>query len=286
MKTFENNFVLKVAATPIGNLFETSERLLQAFHEVDIILCEDTRVTKHLLDLLQVDYHAKLVKFEKYNENQLAEEVINWIKIQKEKILLVSDAGYPLISDPGYSLVKLCEENEVAVEVINGPSSIIHALVASGFPTNNFMFLGFLGKTSNERINYLSTYKNLKTTFIILESVHRLKSTLADLYDVLGNQAVCIARELTKRHEEIIHSDLCNLINCEINLKGEFVLVVRNEPTKLVVSLEDATSEIKDLLFNQKWRTKDISNYISQKYKLDAKQVYHQVLKFKSDEEN
>lgn len=248
MKTFENEYVLKVAATPIGNLFETSERLILTFQEVDIILCEDTRVTKHLLNLLNISINAQLVKFEKFTENQMSEKVISWIKDEHKKVLLVSDAGYPLISDPGYSLVKLCEENQIAVEVINGPSSIIHALVVSGFPTNNFMFLGFLGKTSSERINYLKPYKDLNTTFIILESVYRLKNTLEDLLNVLGNQKVCLARELTKKHEEIIHSDLSNLINSDINLKGEFVLVIHNEPDKQVVDAIDIVNEIKELL--------------------------------------
>ena len=281
MKTFESEYILTVAATPIGNLNEVSYRLIDALNMADIVLCEDTRVTGNLLQLLAIENKPKLVKFEKYTENNMVDSVIQWIK-EGNKIVLVSDAGYPLISDPGYTLVKACEENKIAVEVINGPSSIIHALVASGFQTNNFMFLGFLGKTKQERINHLSKFKDIPTTFIILEAVHRIEETLKDLRQILGNQNICIARELTKKHEEIIRTDLDSAINNGLTLKGEFVLVLENKPEIKQASLDSVNDEIIAML-DQNYRTKEISVFIAQKYNLDQKEVYNLVLKLKNE---
>ena len=281
MKTFESKYILKVAATPIGNLNEVTYRLIDAFNTADIVLCEDTRVTSNLLQLIAIDNKPKLVKFEKFTENDMVNTVIEWIKSNKQ-VLLVSDAGYPLISDPGYTLVKACGKNEIAVEVINGPSSITHALVASGFQTNNFMFLGFLGKTRQERTNYLSKYKDIETTFVILESVHRIQDTLKDLKQILGNQNIVIARELTKKHEEIIRTNLDSILNQEIHLKGEFVIVLENKPEIKQKDLSSLNDEILEML-NSNYKTKEISVVIGQKYNLDQKEIYNLVLKIKNE---
>lgn len=280
MKTFESKYTLKVAATPIGNLNEATFRLIDALETSDVVLCEDTRVTGNLLKLLEIENKPKLIKFEKFSENELVDDVLNLIK-QDKNVLLVSDAGYPLISDPGYTLVSSCEKNNIAVEVINGASSILHSLVVSGLPTNNFMFLGFLGKTKQERISYLSKFKNIETTFVILESVHRLKECLLDLYEVLGNQEICIARELTKKHEEIIHSTLKKIINIDLNLKGEFVIVLRNHILEENLNLDNLNDEILDML-NNNCKTKEISVYLSNKYHLDQKEIYKKILDIKN----
>ncbi|GAA5414871.1 16S rRNA (cytidine(1402)-2'-O)-methyltransferase [Ureaplasma ceti] len=282
MKTFETEKKLTVAASPIGNLNEVSFRFMEAMENADIVLCEDTRITGNLINLLNLENKPKLIKFEKFTENDKVNEAIRLIN-EGNKVVLVSDAGYPLISDPGYTLVSACEEHNIAVEVINGPSSITHALVASGLPTNTFMFLGFLGKSKQVRTNSLNRYRDLKTTFVILESVHRLQDCLKDLYSVLGDQKVAIARELTKKHEEIIRTTLSEAVNLDINLKGEFVLVVYNEPEEVPTEAVDLVAEIKTML-NNNLKTKEISFLLADKYNLDSKELYKKILEVKNDQ--
>lgn len=281
MKTFENKFKLTIASTPIGNISEGSPRLRENFEEVEILLCEDTRVAKKLFSNLGIKNKPEFVKYEKFSENLINQNIIDQIYKHK-KITLISDAGYPLISDPGYPLVNYCYKNNISVEIINGPSSLIHALVLSGFSTQSFSFLGFLGKTQNERIQQLNKYKNFQTTIVIFESVHRIIDCINDIQTVLGDVEIAICRELTKLHEEVIRDKISNININDITLKGEFVVVINNNNLQSSSINNDINFEIKSMIANN-FHTKEISQYISNKYKLNAKEIYNLIIEIKNE---
>lgn len=280
MKTRDSQNKLYIAATPIGNLKEVSKRFLELINEMDILLCEDTRVIKKLLMLLNINKHFQYYKFDMFSELGRTQKIIDLIT-KKNKVMLLSDAGYPTISDPGYQLVNACIKSDIAIEVINGPCSLIHALVGSGFSSQEFLYLGFLGKTSIERTKKLHKYIDINTTWIILESVHRLKECLKDLFKVLGAQNICIAHELTKLHEEFIYVNLSNIDNIELDYKGEFVIVIDKKPLEYKVNEFEINEKIVSLL-RQGIRTKDISLILFNEYNLDAKLWYKKIIELKN----
>lgn len=280
MKTRDSQNKLYIAATPIGNLKEVSKRFLELINEMDILLCEDTRVIKKLLMLLNINKHFQYYKFDMFSELGQTQKIIDLIT-KKNKVMLLSDAGYPTISDPGYQLVNACIKSDIAIEVINGPCSLIHALVGSGFSSQEFLYLGFLGKTSIERTKKLHKYIDINTTWIILESVHRLKECLKDLFKVLGAQNICIAHELTKLHEEFIDVNLSNIDNIELDYKGEFVIVIDKKPLEYKVNEFEINEKIVSLL-RQGIRTKDISLILFNEYNLDAKLWYKKIIELKN----
>ena len=280
MKTRDSQNKLYIAATPIGNLKEVSKRFLELINEMDILLCEDTRVIKKLLMLLNINKHFQYYKFDMFSELGQTQKIIDLIA-KKNKVMLLSDAGYPTISDPGYQLVNACIKSDIAIEVINGPCSLIHALVGSGFSSQEFLYLGFLGKTSIERTKKLHKYIDINTTWIILESVHRLKECLKDLFKVLGAQNICIAHELTKLHEEFIYVNLSNIDNIELDYKGEFVIVIDKKPLEYKVNEFEINEKIVSLL-RQGIRTKDISLILFNEYNLDTKLWYKKIIELKN----
>lgn len=280
MKTRDSQNKLYIAATPIGNLKEVSKRFLELINEMDILLCEDTRVIKKLLMLLNINKHFQYYKFDMFSELGQTQKIIDLIT-KKNKVMLLSDAGYPTISDPGYQLANACIKSDIAIEVINGPCSLIHALVGSGFSSQEFLYLGFLGKTSIERTKKLHKYIDINTTWIILESVHRLKECLKDLFKVLGAQNICIAHELTKLHEEFIYVNLSNIDNIELDYKGEFVIVIDKKPLEYKVNEFEINEKIVSLL-RQGIRTKDISLILFNEYNLDAKLWYKKIIELKN----
>ncbi len=283
MKTFNSKYKINILATPIGNISEVSTRFINDINECDVILCEDTRVTKKLLTLLGIEKQFKLIKFESHNENNIIGDVIEMI-FDGKNIGLVSDAGYPTISDPGYKLINECIKNEIAINVINGPSSVLHALVGSGLISQDFIFLGFIGKTRNERKKRIIKYSNIETTFVIFESPYRLKECLLDLQEILNPRSkICIARELTKIHEEFIYSTLEKINQEEIEPKGEYVIVIKNilnENNNL--NIEKEIIKLKKL----NYKTKDISRIISQEFNIDQHEVYNHVIKINNRSNN
>lgn len=283
MQTFQNKYKLNILATPIGNLEEINSRFINTINELDILLCEDTRVTKKLLSLLDINKSIKLTKFDMFSEENNLEQIIGLIK-DGNKVGLISDAGYPTISDPGYKLLQKCIENNIAINVINGSCSIIHALVGSGISSREFIFLGFIGKSKSERIKKLSEYKNINNTFVIFEAVHRIRDCLQDLYEVFGNQRICIARELTKLHEEFIYDNLENWESFNFVNKGEFVLIIDKQSLNEInnLNIDNINSEIVNLL-KQNMKTKEISYLIANKYNLNQKEWYKKIIDIKSE---
>jgi 16S rRNA (cytidine1402-2'-O)-methyltransferase len=214
---------LYLVATPIGNLEDITLRALRVLKEVDLIACEDTRHTRKLLAHFQI---AKpTVSYHGHNESERAEQLIE--KLQSgTSIALVSDAGTPLVSDPGYLIVRLCAEQNIPVVPIPGPSALITALAASGLPTSEFTFGGFLPSRRAARRARLAEFVSLKSTLIFYEAPHRIKETLADARDVFGPRQSVIARELTKLHEQFVRGPLSDIELGEGAIRGEIVLLI------------------------------------------------------------
>lgn len=216
---------LYLCATPIGNLGDISARCLEIFENVDIIACEDTRRTLQLLNHFGIK--KQLTSYHEHNKAEKGELIINMLKSGKNAAL-VSDAGTPAISDPGEDLVRLCIENKISVTSVPGPVAAVNALILSGLPTRRFSFEGFLSVNKRHRYEHLESVKNDTHTLIFYEAPHKLKRTLADMLEILGNRKIALVRELTKIHEETIRTDLekAQHIYDENSPKGEFVIVV------------------------------------------------------------
>lgn len=218
---------LYVVATPIGNLKDITLRALEVLREVNFIACEDTRRTLILLN----HYNIKDKKLISYYEPKESVQVPKVLKLlEKEDVALVSDAGMPSISDPGYRLIKACVEKGIPVEVIPGPSAVLTALVGSGLPTDRFAFLGFLPRKGLEKF-FEEVKTHADTTLIAFESPNRLVKSLQDMEKVYGGEVqVCVARELTKVHEEYIRGKLKDVLEDlqkRPEIKGEVVLLWR-----------------------------------------------------------
>ncbi len=224
VQSFTNdNNTLYIVATPIGNLSEMSPRAIEVLKEVDVIAVEDTRVTGRLLKHFDID--TKMIVHHKHNENKSSDGIIDLLKDGKN-VALVSDAGYPLISDPGSTVVSKAIHNGFNVVPVSGSSAVLNALVASGLSTYAFSFIGFLPIKKSEVKAKLEEVKERKDTLIFYEAPHRIESTLQNLFEVLGDRYVVIAREITKRYEEYIRGNLSTLLEEMPDLKGELVVVV------------------------------------------------------------
>ncbi len=224
--------MLSIVATPIGNLGDITLRALETLKACDGIVCEDTRVTGSLLKLLGLE-KKPLVSFHGYSDTRSLDAIIQRLK-QGEHLCLVSDAGTPGISDPGYALVSRCRTEGIPVSALPGPAAFLAALSGSGLPINRFRYLGFL-PLKKGRKTLLGTFAAEEDTIVFYESVHRIEKTLSELSEALKDQPsrpVCIARELTKLHEEIVATTVAGLADTVKSLvkKGEFVVIVGAVP--------------------------------------------------------
>jgi 16S rRNA (cytidine1402-2'-O)-methyltransferase len=223
---------LYVVATPIGNLEDISSRAIRILGEVDLIACEDTRHTRKLLDRYGV--LRPLVSYHEHNEQARAAELLADLQAGKN-IALVSDAGTPLIADPGYLLVEQARAQGFVVSPVPGPCALIAALSASGLPTDSFLFHGFLPPKQGQRRKLLEELKTLKATLVFYEAPHRILETLEDIDATLGERQVVLARELTKIHEEFLRGtprELLSALAQRPSMKGEItVMVAKGEST-------------------------------------------------------
>ncbi|HSL53495.1 MAG TPA: 16S rRNA (cytidine(1402)-2'-O)-methyltransferase [Pyrinomonadaceae bacterium] len=217
---------LYLVATPIGNLADITHRALQVLRDVDLIACEDTRHTHKLLNHYNIT--TKTISYHEHNEQQRAADLIERLK-QGSNIAVVSDAGTPSISDPGFRLVRAAIENEIAVIPVPGPSALIAALIAAGLPTDEFFFAGFLPSKTSARRARLNELQSVPGTLIFYEAPHRLAATLKDAYEILGEREAVVARELTKLHEEIRRGRLSELTadyTDKKDIRGEIVVLI------------------------------------------------------------
>ncbi|MDR2082966.1 MAG: 16S rRNA (cytidine(1402)-2'-O)-methyltransferase [Candidatus Ancillula trichonymphae] len=219
--------MLTLAATPIGNHLDASARLVQKLEEADVVLAEDTRVFADWRKRLNLHLHAKVVSLHDHNESSRLESLLSILQAKMD-VVLVSDAGLPLINDPGYKLVQLAISNGIPMTCIPGPSAPLTALVLSGLPVHRFTFEGFLPPKTASRLAALRKLQTEERTMIFLESKYRVTRCLEDMFEVFGESrhgAIC--RELTKPHEEVVRAKLVELVEVarKRELKGEICLV-------------------------------------------------------------
>jgi 16S rRNA (cytidine1402-2'-O)-methyltransferase len=222
---------LYLVATPIGNLADITHRAIDVLRNVDLIACEDTRHTKKLLHHYGIS--TKTISYHEHNEQQRARQLVDLLSEGKD-VAVVSDAGTPSISDPGFRLVRAAIDNGSPVVPVPGPSALISALIAAGLPTHEFYFGGFLPPRSNARRTRLSKLRSVPGTLIFYEAPHRLAETLMDALDTLGEREAVVARELTKLHEEIKRGRLSELSRhySTEEPRGEIVLLIDGDVLK------------------------------------------------------
>lgn len=236
---------LYLVSTPIGNLGDLSERAAETLRAVDRILAEDTRRTRVIVD--RVESSARLVSLHAHNEAERTEEVLGWLEAG-ENLALVSDAGTPLISDPGARVVRAVVQSEHSVVPIPGPSAVLAALAGSGLPTDRFTFLGFLDRKGAERTRLLERIADARETYVLFESPNRLVALLEQLAEACGpERGVAVARELTKLHEEFVRGTLSEVVDYyrERPPKGEVTVVVG--PTEDVDGQRDRLADAERL---------------------------------------
>jgi len=216
---------LYVCPTPIGNLGDITIRVIRVLRNVDLIAAEDTRKTRILLNKYAIN--TKTISFHSYSSSKKLDYLIELLE-QGKHIALVTDAGTPGISDPGYNLIKICINKGIHVEVLPGPTSFVPALLLSGFPTAHFLFYGFLPRKHGKRIKILKSFETFQGSVIYFESPYRIKNLIAEILEALGDRDIAIVRELTKIHEEVLRGKASELLK-EIgdkNIKGEIITVV------------------------------------------------------------
>ncbi|MCQ2796041.1 MAG: 16S rRNA (cytidine(1402)-2'-O)-methyltransferase [Bacilli bacterium] len=265
--------ILYLVATPIGNLKELSTRTLDILKEVDYIFCEDTRVSSKLVNLCGVK--KRFISCHEHNEAMATKEAIRLLK-EGYKVAYMSDAGMPCISDPGYILVRECLINDINVSPISGPNAALNALIASGLPTDHFYFHGFLNAKDSVKKEELRKLYKRQETLIFYEAPHRIDKTLKCMHEVLGSRKACIAREISKLHEEFIRGNLEEFLTLDKEtLKGEMVIVVEGNNEEITKMPEE--KEIVNLIrnfTNMGMSTKDAIKKASDLLNLPKNKVY------------
>ena len=272
----ENSPLLYMIATPIGNLKEMSPLALEVLSNCDYVFCEDTRNTKSLLSKFNI--HKETISLREHNEASMSNHAIALLE-EGKRVVYVSDAGYPAISDPGKILVKKAREKGIAVSTINGSNAALCALVASSIDSDHFYFHGFLNPQDKKMKDELEALKNKEETLIFYESPHRIKKTLNTLYEVFGNRLASIGRELTKINEEYIEGTLDELKEIdETTLIGEMVIVVEGNKSEQTISDEIILKRANYLLMKN-IKTKDVADIISFEYKINKNYIYDLIIK-------
>ena len=230
-KSYNNKPTLYIVPTPIGNLDDMTFRAINILKEASVIFCEDTRITKQLLN--HFDIKKPLISNHKYNEYVVKEKILSFLE-NNESIALVSDRGTPGISDPGYEAIKYIIEQGYNVVCLPGACALIPALVMSGINPQPFLFYGFLNNKTSKQKDELRKLEKLQYTLIFYEAPHRLKNTLKTIREILGNRNISLVREISKLHEEVIRDNLDNIISIADELKGEFVIIVEGVKEEIV----------------------------------------------------
>lgn len=273
-KSFENKQpTLYLVATPIGNLDEMTYRAIQVLNDVDLIAAEDTRNTIKLLNHFQI--HTKLFSHHEHNIKQSLPKLIQFLN-EGNDLALVSDAGYPAISDPGYELVVEAIKNNINVVPISGCNACLDALVVSGIVPQPFLFYGFLDHNDKKKKKELEQLKNHKETIVFYESPHRIEKTLTIMLQILGDRNIALCRELTKKHEEIIRGHISEVLGIIDELKGEMVIVVEGQQFIDVEEIvyEQSIQEAVDEYIEKGMSTKDAIKEIAKQRNLNKNEVY------------
>jgi 16S rRNA (cytidine1402-2'-O)-methyltransferase len=267
---------LYVVATPIGNLEDVSLRALHVLRTVTLIAAEDTRKTRKLLTTY--DIKTRLTSYHEHNKWTKLEELLRFLE-EEGDVALVSEAGTPGISDPGYELIAAAGKRNITIIPVPGPSVVTTAVAISGLPTRRFTYLGFLPRLSRERKHILKSVADDPGTLVVLEAPHRLLATLRDVLDILGDRCLTVCRELTKIHEEIFHGSVSQAANRFIEPRGEFTLVIEGKPEGTAKpSVEDAEGYLQRLR-REGMSAKEAIVVISKKTGLNRRELYQLWLK-------
>lgn len=262
-------------ATPIGNIEDISLRAIETLKSVDIIACEDTRVSLKLLN--KYDIKKKLISYHKFNEAQVSEEII---KLARENdIAIISDAGMPVISDPGEVLIKKLIEEEIEFTVVPGANAGLSALLLSGLDSEHFLFYGFLEQKASARKKELESLKDFPFTLIFYESPHRVKSMLEDLLDIFGDRQISVSREITKLFEETKRGKVREILASEIKEKGEFVIVVDKAEEKEEVNIQEI---LRDRI-NSGMKKSQAVKEIAKEYNISKNELYKMSLEVQDE---
>ena len=273
--------VLYIVATPIGNLEDITLRALRVLKEVDLIAAEDTRHTRILLS--HYDIRTPLTSYHEHNERTKAQPLVERL-LGGENIALVSDAGTPAISDPGYRLVVDAIHAGIRVIPLPGAAALAAALSAGGLPTDRFAFEGFLPAKKHERRARLQELKNDARTLVFYEAPHRLNESLQDMQQIIGERQIAIGRELSKVHEEFLRGTVSEVMArlADREVKGEITIVVHGCTDECQVSEETIDTEIRRLI-DEGMGMKDVSELLGDRYHVSKRQIYQMALKLKSE---
>lgn len=274
---------LYIISTPIGNLKDITLRALETLNSVDVIFCEDTRVTTKLLS-----HYGIKTKLNTYNDHsdEVTRKYILELIASGKSVGLVSDAGTPLISDPGYKLVREAIENNIKIIPVSGISSVTAGLSISGQPSDSFYFVGFMPNTSQARKNKISELENLKTTIIFMERAERVGDLVADFIEVLGDYRASLVREITKMYEENIYSTLSKIKELAETkkIKGECVLLIDTREKLFSESENPNNLETQDEYFREllsKYKLSEAADIASKKLGVQKKKIYNKMLEMK-----
>jgi len=273
--------ILYLVATPIGNLEDITLRALRVLKEVELIACEDTRHTRKLLAHYQISKPS--ISYHEHNETERSAELIARLEAGTN-IALVSDAGTPLISDPGFRLVREAIEGEIQVVPIPGASALVAALSASGLPANEFTFVGFLPARRSARREKLKELANLKSTLVLYEAPHRIKETIADALAALGDRDCLLARELTKIHEQFVRAPLSEIEIAQA--RGEMVLIIGPPIDHGVRQLQETSEqsiseEVRVLMRSERLDQKSALKRVARLRGLSKSEAYRRMMKEK-----
>ena len=270
--------ILFIVATPIGNLEDITLRALRVLREVGLIAAEDTRKTRHLLAAYGIK--TPLTSYHEHNKKAKMTYLLN--RLEEKDVALVSEAGMPGLSDPGYELIVAAAQRGIPVVPIPGPSVVVTALVVSGLPTHQFTYLGFIPRKRGERRRLLESVAGEPRTIVGFESPHRLLPTLEDLKEVLGDRRIAIGRELTKIHEEVFRGRISEAIEHFKEPRGEFTLVIEGKAEKEEITLTTEIWEDLSRLYYQGIGAKEAVAQLSLATGLSKKELYEAWLKLKS----
>lgn len=268
--------------TPIGNMKDITLRALEVLENSDIIYCEDTRNSQNLLKFHNIN--TKLISYHKFNESERVEEIISNIENGKT-VSVISDAGMPIINDPGFVILQEVIKRGISYEILPGACALINGICGSGFDATNFVYMGFVPKTESEREKFFKNFKDISVTGIFYESPHRLLKTLKSLYAQFGNINVCVCRELTKLFEEYKRGCIDEIISYyeEKGVKGEIVLVIEK-----IVDKKEAFDVANEILKFKKegYSNKDIVKILKDNFNISKNEAYELVLNFENKEAN
>ncbi len=275
---------LYIVATPIGNIGDISPRARETLAEADVIACEDTRISKKLFALLGLSLQKRFITLHDHNEDSQLDLLINLIKKENCSVALISDAGSPLISDPGYKLIRRCRAENIYITTLPGCCALICALQLSGLPTNRFMFAGFIPNKDKARHDLFKALKQMDSTLIFYETANRIVKTLNVVAEVFGSREVAVCREITKMFEECLNGTAAELIEhfSTNEPKGEMVLMIAPPAEIKSVSEMDLDSVLREKLKNSS--LKSAVKEVVEIFGLNKNDVYQRALEIKNEQ--